>query len=176
VHFAILVIGKDPMALIDAEASRGARLVWGAIGGRFSGRLILKPGATTGRVYSNAASDLEAGVAMTGVKTWSASAPGPGKGVDQARKGDVDWETTDIARYMRTLVIDGVWHEWPNHLSVAAVTALAKQVGQDPLEMLERAKPNRAWQTEELARAAEIDQLLDIVPDDAQCTVVAAHE
>lgn len=116
-HAGALVIGEDPMDVINAriEANNGIGIDWGAIGGRYTGSLILRPGATSGRVYGDAIPDFEAAlVRALSDRDWTTTVR-PGRrrgGVDQARKGDIDFPRTFAAGGRTPLVVvDGVWHE-----------------------------------------------------------------
>jgi hypothetical protein len=155
-HYCTLVLGPDPEAQLEKLAGDHG-VDWFAIGGRYSGNLALRPGATSGRVYGDALpgaeamfatmtqpADVEHGRGLHGTQH--------GPGVDQAVNGDVDWHRSPV-RSPAILVDHGRWHEPPEEaqalgmgLSLVAFMAergrdvtdeLQHMFGVDTLEKLE---------------------------------------
>ena len=115
-HYCTLVLGPDPEGQLQPYAGPGQRVDWFAIGGRYTGNLILKQGATSGRVYGDAMPEFEVHLAMmprpddTAIGARGLHGTQHGPGVDQARHGDVDWPVTPVAS-PAILVDHGQWHE-----------------------------------------------------------------
>ena len=134
-HTMIFVVGDDPIGQLtpDMDGIRWHRSElaaeiehadvpvspdWVGIGGRYTGMLIPKPGAT-GKLV---------GWTMPAVDAWmenmvAESAPGATfqrggarsdrRGVDQISAADVDWRATsaEADRMPRAVVVDGTWHD-----------------------------------------------------------------
>jgi hypothetical protein len=88
---------------------------WAAIGGRFSGVLIPKPGAISGRVAGETLPSFEADLvtSLAAHEDLRISLPSieRGSGFDQLRKGEVDLPITLEQYTPNAVLIIGEWHE-----------------------------------------------------------------
>ena len=127
-HFSVLVFGPDPEAQMDALRQAG-HFDWYGIGGRYTGTLILHPGATSGVVYGDTLPAFEARLvammAESGLNPNRGSTPaGRRPGVDQAALADIDLDATSEELFPVALVDRGVWTEAeldPDHEAWLAV-------------------------------------------------------
>src|SRR6266508_423865 len=146
-HYCTLVLGPDPEGQVARYSGDGRSVDWHAIGGRYTGNIILKAGATSGRVYGDAISSIEARMA-----TWDPTMQRGTKqdpGVDQALARDVEWERTSGEVRSPALLVDhGEWHEPPQDAQaagmVASLIAGAFEAGMDPDSEWARATCRRA--------------------------------
>lgn len=202
-HYAVLVIGDNPLAQLDArricdrscgecdEIRCQIGIDWAAIGGRYTGTLVLRPGAVSGTVYGDAVPDVEAALTAMGadrglavVRTVPGVEASPAvSGVDQALARDVDWEAS--SRYVAPVhvVIDGVWHD-PDDMgalfAASAMMAAWAVIGADPDVAADRLPPADLARLESGLDASaawdrEIGRIVGATPADALVTVVDVH-
>ncbi len=144
-HSCTLVIGdvKAQMAPLTGEDETGW-CDWWQIGGRFTGRLMLKPGAA-GKVY-------DARVSATVRRPMA----GLGDGVDQARSRDLE----DIrAHRFAVVVVGGVVHEPDADEEKACQQELAAKTGRPLAEVM----PRWVERVNELLASADPDELVTVV-------------
>jgi len=146
-HYCTLVLGPDPEGQVARYSGDGRSVDWHAIGGRYTGNIILKAGATSGRVYGDAISSIEARMATWDPTMQRGTKQGPG--VDQALARDVDWERASGEVRSPALLVDhGEWHEPPQDAQaagmVASLIAGASEAGMDPDSEWARATCRRA--------------------------------
>lgn len=106
-HTAVLVIGDNPEQRAKGIDTRLGTTDWAGIGGRYTGLLMPRPGATTGRVYGDTLPSFEAAIAGHMPEGITSHRPGadPGPGVDQLRGQDLDVATT-IDGFIPPYVLD----------------------------------------------------------------------
>jgi hypothetical protein len=132
-HTALLVIGDDPIGqLIQKAPSHWTRTDstataahnsadeddywtgddWYGIGGRYSGTLIPRPGATSGRVYGDTMPGIEAALAgrLSNAGVVAQRMSHHGEGVDQIQLSDLDIVATVDRVAPTAIVVGGVVH------------------------------------------------------------------
>jgi hypothetical protein len=136
-HIPVFVLGDgDPAARAMAALRQTLDPDWAAIGGRYSGMLIPKAGATSGRVFGDAMPDFEAHMSAHMSALGRALHPehaehienirmgyrGDRTGVDQVEIDDCDVDATfDAATTAPAVVVDletAVYHMLPDHANV----------------------------------------------------------
>jgi hypothetical protein len=188
-HHLVFVVGDDVEAQMNglmAQNEHGwAWCDWWAIGGRFTGNLPLRPGAT-GKTFGDAAPPFEEWMAKMaseklGVVDQRGTRDMTGTGVDQARVGDIDMAALPAPH---AWVKDGqvMAESWdtisPDSVAISISMAMAQKYmdrGDVPPfpppsdEKIERAKSeDAAWRSKVMAQ-------LQALPADALLTVVDAH-
>lgn len=139
-HSMIFVVGDNPLDQLDQLAGNcRASIDWFGIGGRYSGTLILQPGAE-GKRYGDTLPAAEAHLAALmpeGVSLGRSGARGDRPGVDQARACDVDWEATITGadRRPRAVVIDTTWRDTWDVLTTEEAAALTAAALIDPADI-----------------------------------------
>lgn len=173
-HFPVLVLGPDPVERCYSADFDGWTADWAAIGGRYTGQLIPRPGATSARVYGDALPSAEAHVAQFAPGARPHAAQGPG--VDQLTLIDLDLDGTLSGGWAMLLDVDGtVEHPGYTSAEIAArivsqlPTYVAELVGQasgaDPSQL--RAKHD-AWHR-------RLGEVLAARAGDTLATVVDVH-
>lgn len=174
-HTAVFVIGPDPVGRVRAAALPLGTPDWVAIGGRYTGSLILRPGATTGVVYGDAIPDAEAWLArVIGEGFQRGVNPQPrGQGVDQAQAGDIIGATSPPPYILDA---DGVIHH-PGLTGeeMAAAVVLNWAARQPGIHSDISEETAAAVQRKAGAWAERSARMLAALPADALVTVVNVH-
>jgi hypothetical protein len=92
-HSAIIVIGENPVERATNLATPMGTTDWAGIGGRYSGHLAARPGATSPAVHGDTMPDVEAVLSarvLDGETQFRRLMPRRGPGYDQMRAGDLD--------------------------------------------------------------------------------------
>jgi hypothetical protein len=192
-HTAILIVGDDPLGQIahsdpgdvwkrtETTATKTISVDgeflgtdWYGIGGRFTGALIPKPAATTGKVYGDAMPDVEARVlGALGERGVPASrSMGKGPGVDQLRLHDLE----RIAELPAAVIIDGTRHGYeldPAETAALLAAHLGVYSSRDT-EAHDAALKSAHRKMDEWA--GEMNRLLNEVDPNALITIIDSHQ
>jgi hypothetical protein len=187
-HHLVFVVGADVEAQMDGLMKTiedgWAWCDWWAIGGRFTGNLPLRPGAT-GKMFGDAEPDFEKALRERhrkwGLEVSRGTRDMTGDGVDQARVGDIDMAALPAphAWIKNGQVMAESWDTFsPESHAIYMIMAMARQHmdrGENPPfpppreEEIERARSEYdAWH-------ATVMSQLQALPTDALLTVVDAH-
>jgi hypothetical protein len=115
-----LAIGNDdPVSRVVGLSTNVGSIDWAAIGGRFSGRLVPIPGATSSLVYGDAMPSFEAAVMTRLSPTSDLHRPGgtARSGVDQVRHDELDLRETFANYGAPAYILDEA-----GHLHTSAIT------------------------------------------------------
>jgi hypothetical protein len=157
-HTATLVIGPDVEAQMAPHTGEDGWCDWWGIGGRYTGRLILKPGAE-GKVFGDAVPLFEAmfshAISEQLPTATTSRCAAPGDGVDQARLRDIE----KINASLGAVVVGGVLHE-PDE---DEFEAWWKEVGPDARRPTAEIMPRWVERMNELLALADPDDLVTVV-------------
>jgi hypothetical protein len=131
-HAGIFVVGPNPLERVERTKLPYGTPDWAGIGGRYTGRLIPLPGATTGVAH---------GDTLTPIEAWMAThSPGfvrpgaaQGAGVDHIARRELDLEATEGPPYV--LDADDHLHDagyTTEEQAFVLVARMARQFGTDP--------------------------------------------
>lgn len=186
-HVAVLVVHRPDENAAQLVRDHVPGVDWAAIGGRFTGRLTPRPGATSAKVHGDAMPQWEADFATwhgdnpEGVALTRGTGCPHGSGVDQAALIDLDPDDNAhvLVHGVGVVLADRRWYDVEHFRDMER--AQAEVDAMDPPDLTSEEGLRRA--VDDASRAGvdfdgwahQVSELLDTAPEESVVSIVDAH-